>query len=105
MAKMASLYQPKPPLPAGCFGGRKRLPLRSVLVTLTCHMSVAVSPATVSAPGPTVQPAGATLRQIGQAMGLETAPTERLADLPAWSQEEAAAFERTIEEVCEQIEP
>ncbi len=69
-------------------------------------MSAAVSSdgAAVHAPGLTVQPVAPILRQIGQAMGLETAPTEQLVDLPPWSQEEAAAFERTIEEVCEQIE-
>lgn len=66
-------------------------------------MSAAVSPDAAALPA--VKPAGAVLRQIGQSMGLETAPAEQLADLPPWSQEEAAAFERTIEEVCEQIEP
>ena len=70
-------------------------------------MSAAVRPdaSALPASGPTVQPAGAVLRQIGQAMGLEAALIEQLADLPPWSQEEAAAFERAIEEVCEQIEP
>ncbi len=65
------------------------------------RMSAAVSPdaAALPAPGPAVKPAGAVLRQIGQAMGLEAAPAEQLADLPEWSQEEASAFERTIEEV------
>ncbi len=67
--------------------------------------SVSSDAAALPASGPTVQPAGVVLRQIGQAMGLEAAPTEQLADLPPWSQEEASAFERTIEEVCEQIEP
>jgi hypothetical protein len=38
-------------------------------------------------------------------MGVESAPSEQIANLPFWSQEEADAFERTIEEVCEQIEP
>ena len=70
-------------------------------------MSAAVNPDAAALPalGPTVQPAEAVLRQIGQAMGLEAAPTEQLAGLLPWSQEEAAAFERAIEEVCEQIEP
>lgn len=70
-------------------------------------MSAAASSDIAALPvlGPTVQPAGAVLRQIGQAMGLGAAPAESLADLPPWSQEEAAAFERAIEEVYEQIEP
>ena len=55
--------------------------------------------------GLVVQPAGPVLRQIGQAMGLATPPTEPPADLPPWPQEDADAFERSIEEVCEQIEP
>ena len=36
---------------------------------------------------PVVQPAGLALRLIGQAVGLESGPNERLADLPPWTQE------------------
>ncbi len=65
-----------------------------------------ITPAAAPFPaGMMVQPAGPVLRQIGQAMGLTTPPTEPLADLPPWPQEDADAFERSIEEVCEQIEP
>ena len=52
--------------------------------------------------GLAVQPAGPVLRQIGQAMGL---PTEPPTDLLPWLQEDTDAFERSIEEVCEQIKP
>ena len=54
--------------------------------------------------GMVVQPVDRVLRQIGQAMGVVTSPNEQLADLPPWTQEEADAFEWSIEEVCEQIE-
>ena len=55
--------------------------------------------------GMMAQPAGPVLRQIGRAMGLMTPPTEPLTELPPWPPADADAFERSIEEVCEQIDP
>ena len=83
------------------------LPTSAGPVTFQTSMSAtAATPDAAPLPsGMVVQPAGPVLRQIGQAMGLTTPPTEQLADLPPWPQEDADAFERSIEEVCEQIDP
>ena len=51
--------------------------------------------------GLTAQPAAEALRQIGRAMGLESAPVGHLADLPPWTPDEADAFEQFLAEICE----
>jgi hypothetical protein len=71
-----------------------------------CPMNAAANPDAPKLPdfGPVLQPADPALRLISQAMGLESAPTEKISDLPPWTKEEADAFECSINEVCGQAE-
>ena len=55
--------------------------------------------------GMVVQPAGPVLRNIGQAMGVQTPSAGKVSAPPPWLPEDADAFERSIEDICEQIEP
>ena len=68
--------------------------------------------ATAPSPSPAL-PAGSPARtsaaaawdEICTGLGIATLSAEEAASLPPWTAEEAAAFERTIEEAFEGVEP
>ena len=60
--------------------------------------------ATSPSPAAVTMSAAEALDEICHEMGITPLTTEEAAALPPWTDEEAAAFERTINEVFEQIE-
>ncbi len=66
--------------------------------------SVDTLPSSATAKMPVGPSAAAAWDEICRGMGITPLTTEEAANLPPWTDEEADAFERTINEAFEQIE-